>query len=87
MFSFFSEMLEKSGIEKDSVLKGFRVVNLSNKMLYVEGFLKIVTFETDVINLKMKKGMFKICGENLFIKNLNINTILICGKIVSTESY
>ena len=87
MFSFFSEMVEKSGLPMDTILNGFRIVNLSNKMIYVEGFLKIVTFETNLINLKMKKGMLKINGDNLTIRNLNTNTALVCGEIVGVESY
>ncbi len=87
MFSFFSEMVEKSGIPMDTILNGFRVVNLSNKMVYIEGFLKIVSFEGEFVNLKMKKGMLKVVGENLKIKNLNTNTVLICGNVFSVESY
>ena len=71
----------------DTILNGFRVVNLSNKSVYVEGFLKIVTFENELITLKMKKGMLKIYGSDFTIKNLNTNTLLVCGNIVGTESF
>ena len=42
MFSFFSDILEKSGLEISSVLDGFRLINFSNRAVYLEGFLKLI---------------------------------------------
>lgn len=87
MFSFFSDILEKSGLEISSVLDGFRLINFSNRAVYLEGFLKVVTFENTNISFKMKKGILKINGEDLVIKNLNTNTVLVCGNIGLVESF
>ena len=87
MFSFFSDILERTGLETSCVLDGFRLVNFSNKAVYLEGFLKIITFENTNISFKMKKGILKINGEDLIIKNLNSNTVLVCGSIGLVESF
>ena len=87
MFSFFSDIIEKIGLEESSVLDGFRLVNFSNRAVYLEGFIKIVTFENTNISFKMKKGVLKINGEDLVIKNLNTNTVLVCGNIGQVESF
>ena len=87
MFSFFSDILERTGLETSCVLDGFRLVNFSNKAVYLEGFLKIITFENTNISFKMKKGILKINGEDLIIKDLNSNTVLVCGSIGLVESF
>lgn len=87
MFSFFSDIIAKIGLEESSVLDGFRLVNFSNRAVYLEGFIKIVTFENTNISFKMKKGILKINGEDLVIKNLNTNTVLVCGNIGQVESF
>ena len=81
MFGFLEEVSNLSGLPFDIINKGFRVINLSNRAVYIEGFVALVEVEKTEINIKIKKGIVKILGEELKIKNMNLNTILVVGKV------
>ena len=85
MFKFFDEIALKTGLPFDILNKGFRLINFSNNAIYVEGFTNIVSFETNEIKIKLKKGIVKITGENLKIKNMNLQTIMVVGSILTVE--
>ena len=82
---FFEEIVNLSGLPLDIFNKGFRVVNLSNRTVFIEGFVNIVSFESTEIIIKLKRGIVKVQGENLKIKNMNLETILIVGSIINLE--
>ncbi len=81
MFGFLEEVSNLSGLPFDIINKGFRVINLSNRAVYIEGFVALVEVEKTEITIKLKKGIVKILGEELKIKNMNLNTILVVGKV------
>ena len=85
MYDFFEEIINLSGLPLDIFNKGFRVVNLSNRTVFIEGFVNIVSFESTEIIIKLKRGIVKVQGENLKIKNMNLETILIVGSIINLE--
>ena len=85
MYDFFEEIVNLSGLPLDIFNKGFRVVNLSNRTVFIEGFVNIVSFESTEIIIKLKRGIVKVQGENLKIKNMNLETILIVGSIINLE--
>lgn len=85
MYDFFDEIALKTGLPFDILNKGFRIINFSNKSIYVEGFTNIVSFENEEIVLKLKKGIIKIQGQNIKIKNMSLETIIIVGDILFVE--
>lgn len=85
MFSFLEEIAKKTGLPFDILNNGFRVVNFSNKSIYIEGFSNILIFEQNLIKIKLKKGIIEIEGENLKIENMDMQTIIIAGKILKLE--
>lgn len=85
MFSFFDDIAFMTGLPFEILNNGFRVVNFCNKAVYVEGFQDIIEFGSNVLNVKLKKGVIKLKGEGLKIKNLNQNTIVVSGEISSLE--
>ena len=85
MFSFLEEIAKKTGLPFDILNNGFRIVNFSNKSIYIEGFSNILIFEQNLIKIKLKKGIIEIEGENLKIENMDMQTIIIAGKILKLE--
>ena len=85
MFKFFDEIALKTGLPFDILNNGFRLINFSNNAIYVEGFTNIINFETNEVTLKLKKGIVKITGDNLKIKNMNLQTIMVVGNILTVE--
>lgn len=85
MFSFFDDIASLTGLPFEILNNGFRVVNFCNKAVYVEGFQNVIEFTPTVLNIKLKKGVVKLSGLGLKIKNLSQNTIVVSGKISSLE--
>lgn len=85
MFDFFDEIGKKTGLPFDILNNGFRIINFSNNSVYIEGFTNIINFEKTLIKIKLKKGIVLIEGEDLKIKNMDIKTIMIVGKILKVE--
>ena len=85
MFSFLEDIYTMSGLST-SVLNGaFRLINLNNKCIYVEGYLKLVSVSSEIINIKLKRNVLKVSGANLKIKNMTSDTLMIVGDISSME--
>ena len=84
MFNFFDEIKKKSD---GSMLNDFNLVNISGKILYVEGHLGLTVMTAESIAFKIKGGRIVIEGENLFLSELSENTMLIKGKIIKMEQF
>ncbi len=85
MLSFLDEITSLSGLPFDYINNGFRVINLSNKAVYIEGFTALIDVTNFEIGVKLKKGVVKLLGDNLKVKNMNLQTIIITGDIKSVE--
>jgi sporulation protein YqfC len=81
MFHFLNEINEQLELPITSVLSSYEVVNLGGKVVYVQGYKDILNFEKEHIVLKLKEGELHIKGQNLNIRDLNVNSILIEGTI------
>ncbi len=85
MFDFFDEIANRTGLPFDILNSGFRVINFSNKSVFIEGFVSIINFLEEEISIKLKKGIVKILGQKLKIKDMNKDSIVISGIITSCE--
>lgn len=65
----------------------YRYYNFGGKVVYIENFVKIITFTKEEIVLKLRKGMIKVVGQELFIEELNKASLLIRGSIKGVEVY
>lgn len=86
MFNFFDEIKRRVG-ENYDVLSDFNVVNMSGKILYVEGHKGITVISSSMIAFKIKKGRIVVEGKELSLNELTQNTILIRGKIDKVEMF
>lgn len=86
MFNFFDEIKNKIGKDFD-FLSEYNLINISGKLLYIEGHKGLTVLSSTTIAFKLKKGRVVVEGENLFLKELTENTILIQGKIKKTEIF
>jgi sporulation protein YqfC len=85
MFSFLQEINDFLELPITSTVAGYKYVNLAGKLLYVQGYKDILSFSELEVILKLKEGELKIKGKNLNIKELNLNSIVIEGKIAQVE--
>lgn len=85
MFNFINEIKGNLKNSKDITLDNFNIINLSGKILYVEGHHGLVTLSKELVSFKIKKGVVMIEGKDLILAELNENTIKICGEIKKVE--
>ncbi len=86
MFAFLDEIYSMSGLSLDLLNSGFRLINMSNKCVYIEGFLRIVSVSQERIEVRLKRGEVAISGAGLRIKNMSGDTLMIVGEIDGVES-
>ena len=87
MFNFFKEIKEKGLVNNPEFLNEYNIVNISGKLLYVEGHLGLTIIAKDMIAFKIKKGRVVVEGNDFIVKELTENTLLIQGSIKKTEIF
>ena len=85
MFNFFNEIAFDFGLEVEGI-NSFNLINMSNKLLYVEGQKGVLFVGEDVISFKVKKGAVSVYGENLKLRRITKTTLAIVGNIKKVES-
>ena len=60
-------------------------INILENLIDINNFIDIVILETEKIVLQIPSGYLRIYGNNLVIKKLLNNEILIYGSIISLE--
>lgn len=85
MFNFFDEI--KQNLKKNDFLPSYNLINLSGKILYVEGHCGLTILSPTVISFKIKKGRIIVEGTDLFLSELSQNTLKIEGNIKKVEEF
>lgn len=86
MFNFFDELKTKTTHIKE-LIHDFNIVNVSGRVLYVEGHAGLTILDKNMIAFKINKGRVVVEGEDLVLSELTSNTMLIEGKILKTEIF
>lgn len=86
IFNFFSELKTKCNFPQDVVVP-YNIVNIGGQIAYVEGHRGLLELSSTMVSCKLKTGYVEIKGNNLFVRELTENTILIEGKIYKTEVF
>lgn len=87
MFNFFNEIKNKaSGIDYN-LLNEYNIINLSGKLLYVEGHQGVTIINSDMVAFKIKKGRVVVEGKDLVLSELTSNTLLLQGVIIKVEIF
>ena len=83
MNSFFREIAALTELPFDTAFSAYRYVNMGGVALYVQGHKGIVSFDTSKIVLRVTKAHLEILGNDLKIKHLSNDDIVIVGEIKS----
>ena len=86
MFNFFDEIKQKANRCKD-LIHDYNLVNISGRLLYVEGHMGLTVLTEEMIAFKVNKGRVVVEGESMILAELTSNTMLIEGKIFKTEIF
>ena len=85
MFNFFNEL--KKNVKNAESLENYNIINISNKIIYVEGHKGLVTLSKEIIAFKVKNGSMVVEGSGMFLLELTENTIKISGKVKKMELF
>lgn len=85
MFNFFDEI--KSSAKHNSFCSDFNVVNMSGRIIYVEGHKGLNILSKEKIVLLVKSGSISIDGEQLVLQELYDDCVKIIGKIKKIEVF
>ena len=83
MDNLIQELSDIIKLPFNEINKDFKLIMLSNKMIYVSNYIKILDYSTEKLVLKVHKDFIEIKGENLFISQINKHEIIIKGTILS----
>ena len=78
----FADALE---ISEEIMLNLPKLIFIGNKNLCIENYKGIIEYSNDIIRINTKSSMLKIIGNNLEIKSITDEEIVIFGKIKSLE--
>lgn len=86
MNNLIEELLDIVKLPFNEISNDFKLVILSNKVLNISNFLKILDYSNEKIVIKVKKTkIIAIIGENLQICQINKKELIIKGHICSIE--
>lgn len=87
MFNFFEEI--KKGVNglQPNLLNSYNIINISGKILYIEGHTGLTTLSKEMISFKIKNGRIVVEGKNMILQELTDNTMKIVGEIVKVEAF
>lgn len=85
MFNFFNEVKENIKNSQTFDLNSFNIINVSGKLLYVEGHKGLITLSKELVSFRVEKSVVIVEGENMTLIELSDTTIKIGGKINKVE--
>lgn len=81
MQNYIKEIMDICGLPFDEVTHLHRVLQVGSQIVYVSNYKKIISYGSQCITLKLSKGIIKIEGDDLIIKQMDKGEIIIYGKI------
>lgn len=83
MFNFFDEI--KSCVKKLDIKNKYNIVNISSKIVYIEGHKGLLKLSKEHVKLALKYGSINIYGKDMILQELFEDCVKISGFIEKTE--
>jgi len=84
MFNFFEEI--KKGLKKtDNEFNGYNIINMSGRLVYVEGHRGLLALSKELVVFKTKHKNISVVGKDMILEELSENTLKISGEIQKVE--
>ena len=62
-----------------------KIIVLGDKQIYVENYLKLIEYKSEIIRLKYKSGIIEISGTGFEINAIGVGNIILSGKISAVK--
>lgn len=83
MENYIQELVEICKLPFDEIGKGYKLILLNGRGVYVCNYKKIIDYSSEKVVLKVHNNTLEISGENLQLNLVNKGEIVIVGKIFS----
>lgn len=83
--SFLQCVASICGLEMATLISDYKVSFFGGKTAVIEGHRGIVEYSAERVSFALKKGVLRICGDNLCIKGLEKNFAVLAGKVSKIE--
>ncbi len=64
----------------------YTVVNFDGKFIYLDGIIRLREITASLITASVKNAVIKIEGENLLIEEMDGDSVIVKGDIISVTS-
>lgn len=81
MQNYIKEIIDICGLPFNEIMSVHKVLQIGSKIIYVANYKKILNYGDTCIDLKLNKGILRIEGEGLRIKQMDKGEIIINGNI------
>ena len=81
MFQFLDELYDVSQSNKNEFNDDFKLTMLGSQILYVSNYIKILSYNSEILILKVKDNELNVAGVGLAIKQLSGKEVIIKGRI------
>ena len=85
MNSFIDNISLLTGLNFDTLFGAYKVINFSNKAVYIEGAFRLISVERAEIKIKLKKGILLVEGNELTLRDIQKGSAVITGNITHFE--
>lgn len=81
MIGYCNEYLKILKLPLNEIINEYKIIQIGSRLVEVINFIKILSYGTEMITLKVKDNEINIEGSNLEIKELDRKDIIIAGNI------
>lgn len=78
---FLDELSKITGLPISETFHDYKIINIGGKVIYVQNYIKLLTYNQEQIVLKIKNNELVIDGKDLKIAELGEKNILVKGHI------
>ena len=78
---FVDEFSKITGLPISETLADYKLINMAGKAIYVQNYVKLLTYLPERVEFKIKNNSIIIEGEHLVIAQLSPKDALIKGNI------
>lgn len=83
MDNYIEEIINVTKLPFNEISKDIKVIMVSNKVLYIANFIKILDYSKERLVLKIHKNTLEISGIDMSISLINKREIIIKGQILN----
>ena len=83
MFGYLEELYELAGCKSGDLTDKYKILLLGGAVAYISNYKRILSYNTDLIVIKVQDNEINVQGSNLCIVSLDGGELIVKGNINS----